>query len=243
MSEWVHSTVGAVTAYQRAGGTPQASVERYYGGDIGFVTIEDITSSGRFLVRTDRFLTEEGLRFSAAWLLKDPHILYSMYATVGKPIINKIPCATNQAIIALKPSDAIDEAFLYYQLLFIRPDVYKYTAQTTQSNLNAGAVKKLPISYPKNKRQQQKIAAIRGERDSLTRDVRPEVLKRYSGIRIRRGLAVVGVRNGTCQGCNMNIPPQLYNVLQRGTSIETCPSCHRIIYWEDLMKDPAADAK
>lgn len=82
-----------------------------------------------------------------------------------------------------------------------------------------------------------KIAEIRVERDVLARDVRPEVLKRYSGIRIRRGLAVVGVRNGTCRGCNMNIPPQLYNVLQRGSSIETCPSCHRIIYWEDLMKD------
>jgi hypothetical protein len=87
-----------------------------------------------------------------------------------------------------------------------------------------------------------KIAEIRLERDVLARDVKPEVLKRYSGIRIRRGLAVVGVRNGTCRGCNMNIPPQLYNVLQRGSSIETCPSCHRIIYWEDLMKD-AGDAK
>ena len=82
-----------------------------------------------------------------------------------------------------------------------------------------------------------KIAELRAERDHLARDVRPEVLKRYSGIRIRRCLAVVGVKNGTCQGCNMNIPPQLYNVLQRGSSIETCPSCHRIIYWEDLMKD------
>ena len=51
-----------------------------------------------------------------------------------------------------------------------------------------------------------------------------------------RGLAVVSVRGGTCQGCNMNIPPQLYNVLQRGLSIETCPSCHRLIYWEELMK-------
>ena len=166
MSEWVHSTVGAVTVYQRAGGTPPSTVERYYGGDIRFVTIEDITSSGRFLARTDRSLTEEGLRFSAAWLLKDPHILYSMYATVGKPIINRIPCATNQAIIALKPSDAIDAEFLYYQLLFIRPDVYKYTAQTTQSNLNAGAVKKLPISYPKNKREQRKIAAVLASLDT-----------------------------------------------------------------------------
>ena len=78
-------------------------------------------------------------------------------------------------------------------------------------------------------------------RDKLAKDVRPDVLKRYSNIRMRRGLAVVSVRNGTCQGCNMNIPPQLYNVLQRGQTVETCPSCHRIIYWEEIMKDdPAA---
>ena len=82
-----------------------------------------------------------------------------------------------------------------------------------------------------------KINELRVEREALAKEVKPDVLKRYSGIRMRRGLAVVGVRNGTCQGCNMNIPPQLYNVLQRGTSIETCPSCHRIIYWEDLMKE------
>jgi predicted nucleic acid-binding Zn-ribbon protein len=85
-----------------------------------------------------------------------------------------------------------------------------------------------------------KIAALRAERDALAAGVKPEVLKRYGTIRMRRGLAVVSVRNGTCQGCNMNIPPQLYNTLQRGQTIETCPSCHRIIYWEDLMKDPPA---
>jgi uncharacterized protein len=84
---------------------------------------------------------------------------------------------------------------------------------------------------------QGKIGELRGERDRLAGEVRPEILKRYGGIRIRRGLAVVSVRNGTCQGCNMNIPPQLYIVLQRGTTIETCPSCHRIIYWEEIMKD------
>lgn len=82
-----------------------------------------------------------------------------------------------------------------------------------------------------------KIAAIRADRNKVASQVKPEVLKRYGAIRIRRGLAVVSVRNGTCTGCNMNIPPQLYNLLQRGTSIETCPYCHRIVYWEDIMKD------
>jgi predicted nucleic acid-binding Zn-ribbon protein len=86
-----------------------------------------------------------------------------------------------------------------------------------------------------------KIAELRAEREKVAAQVKPEVLKRYSSIRMRRGLAVVSVRNGTCQGCNMNIPPQLYNVIQRGQTIETCPSCHRIIYWEDLMKDDKKD--
>ncbi|HEY2900380.1 MAG TPA: C4-type zinc ribbon domain-containing protein [Polyangia bacterium] len=81
-----------------------------------------------------------------------------------------------------------------------------------------------------------KIAELRKEREALATGVKPDVMKRYSAIRMRRGLAVVSVRNGTCQGCNMNIPPQLYNTLQKGLSIETCPSCHRIIYWEELMK-------
>lgn len=160
MSEWIHSTVGAVTAYQRAGGTPTAGTDAFYGGEIPFVTIEDITNGTRFLDRTEKNLSELGLRNSAAWLIQEPHILYSMYATVGKPIINRIPCATNQAIIALKESPEIEQSFLFYQLLFIRPQVYRFTAQTTQSNLNAGSVKKLPISYPKEKAEQRKIAAI-----------------------------------------------------------------------------------
>ena len=82
-----------------------------------------------------------------------------------------------------------------------------------------------------------KIAQIKVERDKIATGIRPEVLKRYGAIRMRRGLAVTTVRNGTCQGCNMNVPPQLFNVLQRGNSIETCPYCHRIVYWENLMKD------
>jgi len=83
-----------------------------------------------------------------------------------------------------------------------------------------------------------KIAEIKVGRDKIAAGVRPDVLKRYGAIRMRRGLAVTTVRNGTCQGCNMNVPPQLYNVLQRGNTIETCPYCHRIVYWENLMKDP-----
>jgi predicted nucleic acid-binding Zn-ribbon protein len=82
------------------------------------------------------------------------------------------------------------------------------------------------------------IATARVGREQATGAVRPDVLKKYAAIRMRRGLAVVAVHNGTCRGCNMNIPPQLYNQIQRGNAIEVCPNCQRIIYWDRLLEDP-----
>jgi predicted nucleic acid-binding Zn-ribbon protein len=79
------------------------------------------------------------------------------------------------------------------------------------------------------------IAAARGGRESAASRVEAAALKRYSSIRMRRGMALAPVKAGTCQGCHMNIPPQLFNVLQRGTSIEICPNCNRIIYWDRLL--------
>ena len=46
-------------------------------------------------------------------------------------------------------------------------------------------------------------------------------------------VAIVKVKDAVCQGCNINIPPQMYNELQRNNSLKNCPSCERLIYWED----------
>ncbi len=84
---------------------------------------------------------------------------------------------------------------------------------------------------------QGKVGGERGERDAIAAKVKPDILKKYGTIRIRRGLAVVPVVKGVCQGCHMSIPPQLFNILQRAVTIETCPTCNRIIYWDALMKE------
>jgi predicted nucleic acid-binding Zn-ribbon protein len=44
------------------------------------------------------------------------------------------------------------------------------------------------------------------------------------------GLAVVPVKDAVCHGCNVNLPPQLYNELFRCDSLRFCPNCQRIIY-------------
>lgn len=82
----------------------------------------------------------------------------------------------------------------------------------------------------------------RAERDAIAAKIRPDLMKKYNHVRQRRGVAVVPVVGGVCQGCHMSIPPQLYNILQRATSIETCPNCNRIVYWDEIMKDKALEA-
>lgn len=70
-------------------------------------------------------------------------------------------------------------------------------------------------------------AKIRAER---VKSIPPGMLKRYEKLREgRRGIAVVEARDGGCLGCNMHIPPQMYNNLYRGEELITCPHCQRIL--------------
>ncbi len=43
-------------------------------------------------------------------------------------------------------------------------------------------------------------------------------------------IAIVPVVNAVCQGCNLNIPPQMYNELHGGNEVMYCPNCQRMIY-------------
>jgi predicted nucleic acid-binding Zn-ribbon protein len=62
----------------------------------------------------------------------------------------------------------------------------------------------------------------------------PGLLARYEQLKARTGgLAVAYVENTTCSGCHLNIPPQMYNELQRRDSLKFCPNCDRIIYWKN----------
>ncbi len=72
-----------------------------------------------------------------------------------------------------------------------------------------------------------------GNAGNWRRKSMPTCCQRYEVIFGRRGgLAVVAVKSGTCQGCRMRIPPQLFNQIQRYEAIHFCPNCQRILYHE-----------
>lgn len=73
--------------------------------------------------------------------------------------------------------------------------------------------------------QQVRRAAIVDGMDEALRAKYEQIFSR------RGGMAVVEVRNGTCQGCHMNVPPQLFNDLQKFREVYQCPNCQRILFW------------
>jgi predicted nucleic acid-binding Zn-ribbon protein len=64
-----------------------------------------------------------------------------------------------------------------------------------------------------------------------------DLLARYEKIKkSNNGVGVISVWKAICNGCHMNIPPQLYNELQKTSELISCPNCHRIMYFENREK-------
>jgi len=76
------------------------------------------------------------------------------------------------------------------------------------------------------------IERERSVRNALVEGLDGDLRRKYEMIFSRRGgLAVVEIREGTCQGCRMRVPPQLFNEIQRNEQVILCPSCQRMLYW------------
>ncbi len=83
------------------------------------------------------------------------------------------------------------------------------------------------------------LASDLARRATLVPRVPKSIFRKYDAIRARRlGVGLCPVVSGNCTGCNMRLPPQLYNELQRGDTIEQCPSCHRLIFWDQILPTP-----
>ncbi|OEU59968.1 MAG: hypothetical protein BBJ57_08280 [Desulfobacterales bacterium PC51MH44] len=81
----------------------------------------------------------------------------------------------------------------------------------------------------------KKLAELETDRKVDSGMVDSELLKKYFMIKEQNqgGLAIVPVKDAVCHGCNVNLPPQLYNELHRCDTLRFCPNCHRIIYWKE----------
>jgi predicted nucleic acid-binding Zn-ribbon protein len=81
----------------------------------------------------------------------------------------------------------------------------------------------------------QRLVNLGADRETVCGGIDAKMLATFNRIKANQTnkIGIVAVKDAVCQGCHMNIPPQMYNELQRGDSLKRCPICERIIYWKD----------
>jgi predicted nucleic acid-binding Zn-ribbon protein len=123
------------------------------------------------------------------------------------------------------------------QLLGVMESLETIDAQLVAARANVQELEAKAESDAAERRQQaenlsRELAAERARRDLVAEGIDPRLRDKYEQLfEHRGGSAVVEVRHGTCLGCHMNVPPQLFNEVQRYRDVRQCPNCHRILYW------------
>ena len=70
-------------------------------------------------------------------------------------------------------------------------------------------------------------------RELLSEQIESKMVKLYNTLKEKRqGVGVVSVKNETCQGCFLNVPPQMFIEVQKNNALVRCPHCNRILYWD-----------
>ncbi len=203
----------------KAGGTPSTSKREFWNGDIPFVKIEDITLAGKYLTNTKEKISKLGLENSSAWIVPENSLLLAMYGSLGEVTINKIPAATNQAILGIISSKC-DVEFLYYWFLYFKPNWRRYAKPTTQANLTAEIVRNSKIPLPPLP-EQQKIAHVLMSIDKAIEAV-DEAIKQAE--RIKKGLMqellTKGIGHEKFKDTEIGRIPEEWEVVRLGELVE-----------------------
>jgi len=84
------------------------------------------------------------------------------------------------------------------------------------------------------KKIETELNGFKEQRKQLADKVDKTVLSKYERIlRNKDGLALVPIRNNACQGCYLDMPPQVINEIKMKKDLIFCESCARILYLED----------
>ena len=75
------------------------------------------------------------------------------------------------------------------------------------------------------------LSDLERQQKMVAEEVEKPLLARYNRLKtMRKGFAVAEVRDGSCGGCRLQLPPQLVAEVRRGDELMDCSYCHRILF-------------
>ncbi|MBO4700048.1 hypothetical protein J5690_10685 [bacterium] len=106
-----------------------------------------------------------------------------------------------------------------------------------------GFKKQIAINTKRMEELDKTIDKLYDEREKLAKNIRPAVYNKYQRIieTSPNGKAIAMAEHRVCLGCNMTLPPELYNMVLRAVRIEVCPNCQCILIPGENHSKPASD--
>ena len=130
---------------------------------MGWLRIADVTAQDGRIRYLEQKISELGQEKTR--VIKTPHLLLSIAATVGKPVINYVPTGVHDGfLIFLNPKFNILYAFWWLEMF--REKWNKYGQPGSQVNLNSDLVKNQVINIP-NEKEQEKISSFLESLDKI----------------------------------------------------------------------------
>ena len=139
-----------------SGGTPSSITEEYWNGNIQWFTPSEI-GKNKYVDKSLRTITEEGLKNSSAKFLPKGSILLSSRATIGEKSIALEKVTTNQGFQSIVINQENYNEFIYYLLDYIKPELLKKATGSTFLEISGKTLKEINVKIP-ILQEQEKIA-------------------------------------------------------------------------------------
>lgn len=154
------------------GGTPDTTVNEYWGNDINWFTPTEITK--KYAGESNRKISKLGLQKSSAKLLPKGTILLTTRATLGEMSILQNEATTNQGFQSLVPKNSTTTEFIYYCQPEIKRMCYKLASGSTFLEISKNTLSKVKLQIPDIK-EQSKIAEFLSKVDEVISEREEEV--------------------------------------------------------------------
>lgn len=124
--------------------------------EVGWLRISDVTAQDGRINYLEQRISEAGQ--GKTRVLKEPHLLLSIAATVGKPVINYVKTGVHDGFLIFLDIK-FEQEFLFQWLEMFRTSWQKYGQPGSQINLNSELVRNQEISIP-SMNEQIKISKL-----------------------------------------------------------------------------------
>ena len=160
-----------------SGGTPQKSVDAYWGGDIPWVSSGEMTQ--RRIFDTRLHVTEEGALKGTRIVPENTVLVVVRGMSLAKEFrisLTGRPVAFNQDLKAMEPSSTLDSRFLFYYLLSQQHAIRDSATDASHGTkkLDTRVLESWPLPIP-NIAEQRRVSSILSSYDDLIENNRRRI--------------------------------------------------------------------